>query len=206
MADQERRAVTMPVECRADADKPGLSGYAALFGSVTEIAGLFKEQIAPGAFKDAVSRDDVRALFNHDANFVLGRSTAGTLRLVEDDRGLRYDVDVPDTTWARDLMVSVSRGDVSQSSFAFEVTDEEWNYGVRGEMPVRTIKAVRLYDVSPVTYPAYEATTVSARSMEAAKHHPLCRPAIDEAVTDESWRDRIALARERCRLADTASR
>lgn len=229
MADQERRAISMPVACRAEGDTPGLSGYAALFGSVTEIAGLFKEQIAPGAFREAVGRDDVRALFNHDANFVLGRSTSGTLRLVEDDRGLRYDVDVPETTWARDLMVSVGRGDVSQSSFAFEVTDEEWNYGTRGEMPVRTIKAVRLYDVSPVTYPAYTATTVSARAAQRAADVPTREAvapnedgtcpdgyAIDDAgmcqwVTEADTaraaaRVQLTLSRERCRFTDAASR
>jgi HK97 family phage prohead protease len=134
----------------------------------------------------------VRALFNHDANFVLGRSTSGTLRLIEDDKGLRYDVDVPDTTWARDLMVSVKRGDVSQSSFAFEVTEEEWDYGKRGEMPMRTIKSVRLYDVSPVTYPAYSATSVSARSLEAAQAAAM--PA------DERWT--VDLSRERIRLSE----
>lgn len=197
MADQERRTIALPVEMRqADGDKPQLSGYAAVFGEATEIAGIFRERIAPGAFADAVKRDDVRALFNHDANFVLGRTTAKTLRLVEDDRGLRYEVDPPETTWARDLMVSVQRGDVNQSSFAFEVTEEEWDYGVRGEMPLRTIKAVRLYDVSPVTYPAYESTTVSARSREAATVAPV----------DESWRVSVGLSRERCRLVDAASR
>jgi len=193
--ERERRTLSLPVEYRAD-EKPRLSGYAAVFGDVTEIAGIFRERIAPGAFADAAKRDDVRALFNHDANFVLGRTTAGTLRLVEDDKGLRYDVDPPETTWARDLMVSVQRGDVNQSSFAFEVTEEEWDYGQRGEMPLRTIKSVRLYDVSPVTYPAYESTTVSARSKEAAAL----------AVPDESWRVSVELSRERCRLTDAASR
>ena len=185
----------MPVEVRTEAsEKPQLSGYAAVFGSVTEIAGMFREQIAPGAFAKAAKEDDVRALFNHDANYVLGRTTSGTLRLVEDDKGLRYEADPPDTQWARDLMVSVARGDVSQSSFAFEVTDDEWDYGKRGELPLRTIKAVRLHDVSPVTYPAYTATTVSARSMEAAKR---------EAVpADETWV--LDLSRERCRLAAKA--
>jgi len=197
MAEQERRALSMPVEVRREDDKPRLSGYAAVFGDVTEIAGLFKERIAPGAFADAAKRDDVRALFNHDANFVIGRTAAGTLRLVEDERGLRYDVDPPDTQWARDLMVSVQRGDVNQSSFAFEVTEEEWDYGTRGEMPLRTIKAVKLYDVSPVTYPAYASTTVSARSREAA--------ALSE-IADTEWRTQIELSRERCRLADAASR
>lgn len=197
MAEQERRAFAAPVEFRAaDGEKPMLSGYAAVFGDATEIAGIFRERIAPGAFAEAVKRDDVRALFNHDANFVLGRTTAKTLRLVEDDRGLRYEADPPDTQWARDLMVSVQRGDVSQSSFAFEVTEEEWDYGVRGEMPLRTIKAVRLYDVSPVTYPAYESTSVSARSKELAKSVPV----------DDKWQIAIGLSRERCRLIDAASR
>lgn len=196
MADTERRAFAEPVEVRKT-DTPGLSGYAAVFGSVAEIAGMFREQIAPGAFRDAVGRDDVRALFNHDANFVLGRTGAGTLRLSEDDKGLRYDVDPPDTTWARDLMVSVERGDVNQSSFAFEVTEETWDYGKRGEMPMRTIKAVRLYDVSPVTYPAYESTSVSARSLEAAKR---------DRVPDESWRVENERSRERCRLTDASTR
>lgn len=196
MAEQERRTITLPVEARTgDGEPPRLSGYAAVFGDVTEIAGLFTERIAPGAFADAVKRDDVRALFNHDANYVLGRTTAGTLRLIEDERGLRYEADPPDTQWARDLMVSVQRGDVSQSSFAFEVTDEEWDYTNRA-MPLRTIKQVRLYDVSPVTYPAYASTSVSARSVEQAKAQPV----------DTSWQVEIGHSRERCRLIDAATR
>lgn len=195
MADQERRTVSHPVEIRtAGASAPRLSGYAAVFDSPTEIAGLFREVIAPGAFASAVGTDDVRALFNHDANFVLGRTTSGTLTLTEDETGLRYDVDPPDTQWARDLMVSVQRGDVSQSSFAFEVLDDDWVYGARGEMPVRTIKSVRLHDVSPVTYPAYTDTTVSARSRAAAA----------AAVPDDRWR--VAHSRDKCRWADATTR
>lgn len=196
MAEQERRTLAQPVEVRQDGERPRLSGYAAVFSDETEIAGLFREQIVPGAFADAVGRDDVRALFNHDANFVLGRTLAGTLTLSEDARGLRYDVEPPDTQWARDLMVSVSRGDVSQSSFAFEVVEESWDYSQKGEMPLRTIKAVRLYDVSPVTYPAYASTTVSARSKEAAALVPV----------DDAWRVSVDLSRARCQLADATSR
>lgn len=190
MAEQERRAIASPVEYRDDANKPGLSGYAAVFGQTAEIAGMFREQIAPGAFTSAMGRDDVRALFNHDVNFVLGRSTAGTLRLTEDDKGLRYDIDIPDTSWARDLMISVKRGDVSQSSFGFVVTEDEWEYGKRGEMPTRTIKSVELYDVSPVTYPAYASTNVSARSLEAAK--------LEVSV---DWKGLLDVSRSRCTLA-----
>lgn len=199
MAEQERRTVTLPVEARAEADQPKrLAGYAAVYDTATEIAGLFREQIAPGAFADAIGRDDVRALFNHDANFVLGRTTAGTLRLWSDATGLRYEADLPETTWASDLMVSVTRGDVSQSSFAFEVISDEWDYP-KNEKPLRTIRAVKLYDVSPVTYPAYAETSVSARSLEAAKSEP--------APSDDlAWQDELSRERARCHMVDVTTR
>lgn len=165
MNDRERRVIALPVELRRTADAPSqLSGYAAVFNRETTIAGLFREQIAPGAFADAIGRDDVRALFNHDSNIVLGR-TPKTLTLREDQTGLRYDVDLPDTTAARDLAVSVERGDVNQSSFGFLVEEDAWEHPkTRTELPLRTIKRVRLFDVSPVTFPAYDETTATARS------------------------------------------
>jgi HK97 family phage prohead protease len=168
MSEREIRTVASVIEVREDGDKPNvLSGYAALFNTETVIGGMFREAIAPGAFRDAVGRDDVRALFNHDPNIVLGRTGSGTVRLSEDALGLRYEVDLPDTQAARDLMVSVRRGDISQSSFAFGIAkreDAEWKQAAtRGELPLRTIKRAQLFDVSPVTYPAYEQTSVSAR-------------------------------------------
>lgn len=197
MAETERRVVTLPVEARSVEGEPlRLVGYGAMFDSETEIAGLFRERIERGAFTDAVGRDDVRALFNHDPNFVLGRTSSGTLTLTEDGSGLLYDVVPPNTTWASDLMVSVKRGDISQSSFAFSVDEDSWDYP-KGQMPMRTIRKARLYDVSPVTYPAYESTTVSARSREAAAM---------EQVPDESWKVELELSRERCRLTDAATR
>lgn len=166
----ERRIVSAPLEIRsAEAEPAKLVGYAAVFEREAVIAGLFRERIAPGAFSTAIKEDDVRALFNHDPNFVLGRTTAGTLELAQDDTGLRYEVDPPDTQWARDLMVSVQRGDVSQSSFGFQVVREEWtNPENRKELPTRTILEARLFDVSPVTYPAYEETTAEARDHATA--------------------------------------
>lgn len=195
MAERETRVVDVQVEARSDDGAPTrLVGYAALFNRDAVISGLFRERIAPGAFTQAVVRDDVRALFNHDANFVLGRTTSGTLTLSEDGQGLQYDVVPPDTTWARDLMVSVQRGDISQSSFAFSVDDEAWDYS-GGDLPLRTVTRATLYDVSPVTYPAYEATSVSARSAaEAAK----------AVLPDERWT--VELSRERCRHIDAATR
>lgn len=160
-SDQETRTLPEPVEVRqAEDGSKQLRGYAALFNTPAQVSG-WEERIAPGAFTDAIQRDDVRALFNHDPNYVLGR-TPKTLRLEQDSRGLRYEVDLPETSWAADLHASILRGDINQSSFAFVVEGEEWNG--KSKPPVRTITKVRLYDVSPVTYPAYAQTTVSARA------------------------------------------
>jgi len=172
---QERRGLDRIVELRVDTDAPPqLVGYAAIFGQRTTIAGMFHEQIDPGAFRDAVGEDDVRALFNHDPNFLLGRSAAGTLRLSEDATGLRYEIDMPDTQVGRDVLTSVKRGDIRGSSFAFDVVGDVWTNPTRsGELPVRTITKARLFDVSPVTFPAYEQTSVSARSQAEASTRPV---------------------------------
>jgi len=168
MAERERRIGTIAVEARAEGEPRTLTGYAALYGTEARIGDLFREVIDPGAFRSALQRkDDVRALFNHDANHVLGRTTSGTLVLAEDERGLRYTVTLPDTQAGRDLWVSVQRGDVSQSSFAFAVDAEEWR-DQRSDMPLRVVKDVHLFDVSAVTYPAYDETSVAARSMAKA--------------------------------------
>ena len=149
-------------------------GYAAVFDSLSEDLGGFRERIARGAFTQALTRgDDVRALFNHDANYVLGRTTAGTLRLSEDDHGLRFEVDAPDVGWVRDLRESVKRGDINQCSFQFTVDKESWDEADKQNV-VRTLEDVRLYDVSLVTYPAYAATSASARSLKREEDKPDC--------------------------------
>ena len=142
-----------------------LIGHAAIFNSPTTVWGMFREQIAPRAFRKSIKENDVRALFNHDVNVVLGRNKAGTLRLSEDAAGLAYEIDLPDTQAARDLWTSIDRGDITQSSFAFETIKElrEAADPDSTELPLVTIKEARLYDVSPVTMPAYEDTDVSAR-------------------------------------------
>lgn len=145
-----------------------IRGYAAKFGVLSENLGGFREQIEPGAFADILG-DDVRALFNHDANHVLGRTASGTLRLWQDETGLGYEVDLPDTQAARDLAVSIERGDVSQSSFAFRLAPngDRWDENEDGVV-IRTISRFgRLYDVSPVTYPAYPDATIGMRSLQA---------------------------------------
>jgi HK97 family phage prohead protease len=141
--------------------KPKLRGYAAVFNKKSELLyGFFRETIAPRAFADVILKDDVRALQNHDPNFVLARNKAGTLTLEEDEKGLAYVIDPPETQWARDLQVSINRGDISQCSFAFEVEEDEWN----DKETERLIKKFgRLYDISIVTYPAYPQTSAKVR-------------------------------------------
>ncbi len=163
----EFRRRTFPlIEMRVEGDegeRPKIVGHAAVFNELSEPLWGFRERILPGAFKEAIERDDVRALVNHDPNYVLGRNKAGTLRLAEDERGLAVEIDPPDTQWARDLMVSMRRGDVNQMSFAFTVLDEEFSKE-DGEN-IRILKKVRLHDVSVVTYPAYPQTDVQVRSI-----------------------------------------
>lgn len=141
-----------------------LAGYAAMFGELSEDLGGFRERIAPGAFAKTLG-GDVRALFNHDSNLILGRTKSKTLRVEEDQRGLRVEIMPPDTSAARDLMTSVQRGDVDQMSFGFFTISDNWDE-VDGEI-IRTLIEVRLLDVSPVTFPAYPQTEIALRSMQA---------------------------------------
>jgi hypothetical protein len=145
-------------------------GHAAVFNQETDIGGWFREMILPGAFAESIGQDDVRALFNHSPDYVLGRNKAGTLMLTEDEQGLRVEIDPPDTQFARDLSVSIERGDISQMSFAFEIKDSkdvDWERGGKGMLDLRKIKRAKLYDVSPVTFPAYEGTDIAMRSHDA---------------------------------------
>ena len=119
--------------------------------------------MAPGSF-DGRLQDDVRVLFNHDNNLVLGRTISGTATLEVDEKGLRYTCQLPDTSYAKDLIELMERGDVTQSSFAFTIEDESWEERADG-MLIRTVKKVgQLYDVSPVTYPAYTEATSGLRT------------------------------------------
>lgn len=164
-AKVEHRAFPMTgVEIRAgDGEPPKIVGHAAVFNSLSEDLGFFREKIAPGAFSKTIQEADVRALWNHDPNYVLGRTKSGTLKLAEDDKGLAVEINPPNTQWARDLMESIRRGDVDQMSFGFQVVKEEWEGDANN--PIRVLKEVRLFDVSPVTFPAYTATDVQMRSL-----------------------------------------
>jgi HK97 family phage prohead protease len=163
----ETRAAQGTVEIRAASNGgPVISGYAAVFNSPSSEDLGFVETVDPGAFDKTLSEADVRGLGNHDPSWLLGRSGNGTLRLSVDATGLRYEIDVnendPDGVRA---LEKVRRGDWVGSSFSFQAIRDEWDYQV--SPPTRRLLEVKLIDVAPVTFAAYEQATVSARSMLA---------------------------------------
>lgn len=153
-----------PVELREDSGTIKVSGYAAVFDSETTIGGFFTERIARGAFADAVGKDDVRFLINH-SGLPLARTKSGTLTLREDERGLyiEADLDVNDPD-VKSIVPKMKRGDLGEMSFAFRASSETWDD--TKEIPQRTINKVDLYDVSIVTYPAYQDTSIALRSLQ----------------------------------------
>lgn len=189
MTEIEKRGGVLGVETRADNDKRTLKGYAVVFNSDTTIGDYFIERIDPHAFDSALDAD-VRALVDHDTGRVIGRTKSGTLRLAVDSRGLLVEIDVPDTADGRDLWTLVERGDISGMSFGFRVTKQEWDE--TGDLPVRTIMGVELFEVSAVAFPAYDDTTLAVRSLEAAR-----REAQAASEAEARKRDNAAAAARR---------
>lgn len=188
----ERRLYDSEVDTRtAGENRRLIVGYAYKFNARSQNLGGFREEILPGAGAESILRDDVRALVNHDANRILGRNRAGTLRLSEDSTGLEYEIDADERqSYVRDLLVALERGDVTQSSFGFRVAPdgEDWVQD-EDEFPLRRIRRMSLFDVSPVTYPAYLSTeaTVSRRALDVAatlSHSKLWIPAMPATPVD----------------------
>jgi len=138
---------------KAEDGKPKIEGYSAVFDQLSDDLGGFREKIDKGAFAKTITEDDVRALFNHDSNHVLGRNKNGTLKLAEDEHGLKVEIDPPDTQFANDLLKQIERGDINQMSFGFVTRVDEWDEKDKE-------------DVSPVTFPAYPQTSVSVKSTD----------------------------------------
>ena len=180
-------------ELRIDDSLDGkIVGHASVFDSWSETLGgifPFKEIVRKGTFTETIKIDDIRALFNHDPNYVLGRNVAGTLELEEDDIGLRVVITPPDTGWANDLIKNLRRGDISQMSIGFIVLEDTW--GTQDGIDIREIKKVQLFDVSIVTYPAYTQTDVGVRAMESYKAY---RSQLDNAQNE------VKRAREKQKL------
>lgn len=168
-----------PVEVRADdGQPPKITGYAACFYRADDPGTEFElmrygnyrvvERLMPGCFDRAVKEDDCRATFNHDMSLLLGRTRSGTCRLAIDSVGLRYEIDPPDTQTARELMESLRRGDVTGSSFSFDYLKKSiiLETDVDSERDIVEVRDVTLYDVGPVTFPAYLSTTAGVRSVD----------------------------------------
>lgn len=178
MTTIETRAVFADdCELRAEGDGMSFTGYAIRYNSKSEPL-PFRETILPGAAARSLkSRNEIKAFINHDTNLVIGSSRAGTLRLADDDRGLLSEIDLPDTSYARDLSVSIQRKDVTGMSFGFSVVRDSWN----ADYSERTISELRLHEVSVVTgFPAYKATTASVRRLALRTNQDV--DALTEAV------------------------
>lgn len=162
---QETRNFEANFELREEGDGMTFVGYAAKFNSPSEDLGGFVETIEPGAFRRSLrSRNDVKLLVNHDTGRVLASSRSGTMKLYEDETGLRVEASLPNTSDGRDMAELLKRGDLNKMSFGFAVQKDSWN----NEMTERTLKSVRLFEVSIVAFPAYAATEAMVRSLDKA--------------------------------------
>lgn len=170
MDEKETRAYPV-TELRVSAEDkkaPKIVGYASVFNQMSEDLGGFREIVMPGAFTKTLQESDIRALMNHDPNYVLGRKKNGTLTMEEDGHGLKVSINPPDTQWARDLMTSINRGDIDQMSFGFRTIKDDWR--IEDGQNVRELKECKLLDISPVTFAAYPQTSVSVRSKVESLH------------------------------------
>jgi HK97 family phage prohead protease len=186
----ERRLLTTAFELRTSktADGMKIGGYAARYNTLSSNLGGFRERILPGAFDKVLDTDpDVLCLFNHNQNFVLGRTSADTLSVRSTSKGLAFDCNMPETSYARDLSESMKRGDIKACSFAFELDDDDQEFGEedtdQGRMLVRNIRNFKaLHDVSVVTSPAYPGTSVDARNIVAAEVRSMLQARNDDVV------------------------
>lgn len=203
----EYRAYTLPgLTVRRDGDRPVITGYAAVFNELSVMLWSFREEILKGAFAESIEKNDVRALYQHETNQVLGRTKNGSLRLWEDDKGLSFELEPADTTIGRDAVTSIERGDVDQMSFGFRSLPDgdEWRFS-EDETLIRTLKKVDLLEVSPVTWAAYPQTSVGVRSLPNFESLPewvqraLTQQPVDDSA--EAARARLDLMRRRLRVA-----
>jgi HK97 family phage prohead protease len=200
----ERRTFdTNKMEIRAKDDgSQTIGGYAVVFDRLSVLMYGFRERIKPGAFESSMG-DDIRALWQHDTAQVLGRTKAGSLRIWEDETGVGFEVDPPDTQTGRDAVTLIGRGDVDQMSFGFSVLPDgdEWIEEEDGQL-VREVRHAKLYEVSPVTFPAYpDSTAEIVRSAPEWVQRALTQGANDSSNVDEA-RARLALRRKEIELLE----
>lgn len=201
MGEKVRRFYTQGVEMRVKDNDDGsvtLTGHPAVFDKWSKDMWGFREKVAKGAFARTLKDDetDVRAYWNHDANFILGRQSNGTLRLWEDEIGLACEIDAPNTQTIRDLVIEpIRRGDVDEMSFAFSAVEDAWKHGEGKELDERTLIDLDLYDASPVSEGAYADTDISARSAEYDEQRSRWQAEMDEFETERKRKQAIELNR-----------
>lgn len=185
-------------ELKAALEGRTVEGYASVFNSMSEDLGGFREIILPGAFSEVLD-NDVRALYNHDSNYLLARTTSGTLELKEDDKGLYYRFEMPNTSYGNDMLELFRRGDLSQSSFGFTVEKDSWR--MEEGQHVRYIERVgSLFDVSPVVFPAYNQASSGLRSAEpnGESEAEVARETPTEELNYNIYNALIKLAKDEC--------
>lgn len=174
MDKTEMRDLAGELELRETEDgKRTLAGYAVKWEKKSHVLGYFRkfrEQFKKGAFADSLGKDDQRFLWSHDPSKVLGRTKNNTLRLQEDDIGLRFELDLPDTSLGNDTYASIKRGDVDGVSFGFKKESDEISEP-DDDLPLRTVTKAKLVEVSAVAFPAYPDSEVSARGYDPMKHY-----------------------------------
>jgi hypothetical protein len=204
VSQEQRFATITGIEVRATEGKAAtILGHAALFNSKSVYMMGFRETIEPGAFKDSLT-GDIRALWQHDTARVLGRTKSGTLRLWEDDQGLAFELNPPDTQDGRDAVTLIERGDVDQMSFGFNVPPggDSWSEDEDG-IPLRKLRAVSLMEISPVTWPAYPDTGVGVVRNAPEWVQRALNPGVDDIavkVDEGQARARMALLQSKLRF------
>lgn len=189
MKMEHRHYPISDLEVRSDEGKPiTLKGYAAVFEKLSVPMGGFREKVQRGAFAESLSKNNIRALWNHNSNYPLGSTNGGTLILEEDERGLLFELELPDNTWGRDVGIAIQRKDVEGVSFGFSVKKDSWDNNNPDES-IRTLEDVNLVEISPTPFPAYPETNVSARSLQDAvkdvDFKNIIRGAIKDVMAEE---------------------
>ena len=219
--DMERR--TYDAELRVDSagygkKTPTIRGYAAKFNTLSQpmpiydegrMIGTFREQLVPGCFASSLSTSDVRCLINHDPNQIMGRSVSGTLRMKEDETGLFFENDPPETSYSKDIQVSMQRGDISQCSFSFKVALGGDEYRKDPDVPNGYIRSIRkidqMFDVSVVTYPVYLDTNCDIAVRSIITNMKVEEESVKAAVKEQEEAERrqaLYIKRKRLELAE----
>lgn len=189
MKIERRNYPITDMEVRSEEGQPTtIRGYAAVFEKLSVPLYGFREKIQRGAFAESLSQNNIKALWNHNSDFPLGSTNGGTLKLEEDERGLLFELELPDNSWGRDAGIAIQRKDVDGVSFGFSVKKDSWD-NTNPEQSIRTLEDVDLIEISPTPFPAYPATSVSARSVseaiEEVDFKTILRSAIKEVMEED---------------------